>query len=174
MDKNSIRKTIRAYKKQYTDEELKLLSRHITDKLEKHKRFVNADCVLLYHSLTDEVQTHALIEKYKSEKKILLPTVVGNEIELHEYNASASFKKGPFDISESNGKLFEDYSMIDLAVIPGVAFDAHGNRLGRGKGYYDRLLPKLTCIKIGICFPFQFVSDIPCEAHDIPVNEVIY
>lgn len=174
MDKNGIRQEIRKCKKRHTDEELKLLSKNIIEKLEKHPLFVKADNVLLYHSLPDEVYTHELIERYKSEKTIFLPTVVGNEVELHEYNSVSAFKKGYFDIYESDGKLLEDYSIIDVAVIPGMAFDTEGNRIGRGKGYYDRLLTKLTCKRIGICFPFQIVSNIPNEPHDIPVDEVIY
>ena len=57
---------------------------------------------------------------------------------------------------------------------PAWAFDRQGNRLGRGKGYYDRLLPHLpTAYKIGICFPYQLVNDIPTDAHDIRMDEII-
>ena len=63
---------------------------------------------------------------------------------------------------------------IDLAVIPGVAFDRHGVRLGRGKGYYDRLLPlMLNAYRIGICFPFQLLEQLPSEPHDVLMNEVV-
>lgn len=77
---------------------------------------------------------------------------------------------------EPVGSLFpqEEYDQIELAIIPGMAFDAMGHRLGRGKGYYDRLLPQLTAAyKIGVCYPFQFVSDVPSEEHDVRMNEVI-
>ncbi len=75
---------------------------------------------------------------------------------------------------EPAGCLFTDYSAVDLAVVPGMAFDKSGNRLGRGKGYYDRLLPLIGYkYKIGICFPFQFLDSIPVEPTDIPVDEVI-
>ena len=77
---------------------------------------------------------------------------------------------------EPQGKDFTELEKIDLAIIPGMAFDKEGNRLGRGKGYYDRLLQQLrdcTIYKIGICFDFQFLDHIPTEPHDIPVDEVI-
>ena len=137
------------------------------------------DCyntILLYHSLPDEIDTHELIGILHSlGKTILLPTVVGDELELHQYiDETALSVSSTFGIHESIGPLFTDYSKIDLAVIPGIAFTSIGNRLGRGKGYYDRLLPKLQCPLIGIAFPFQMVEWLPCEEHDIRVTEVIY
>ena len=137
------------------------------------------DCyntILLYHSLPDEIDTHELIGILHSlGKTILLPTIVGDELELHQYiDETALSVSSTFGIHESIGPLFTDYSKIDLAVIPGIAFTSAGNRLGRGKGYYDRLLPKLQCPLIGIAFPFQMVKWLPCEEHDIRVTEVIY
>lgn len=137
------------------------------------------DCyntILLYHSLPDEIDTHELIGILHSlGKTILLPTVVRDELELHQYiDETALSVSSTFGIHESIGPLFTDYSKIDLAVIPGIAFTSTGNRLGRGKGYYDRLLPKLQCPLIGIAFPFQMVEWLPCEEHDIRVTEVIY
>ena len=54
-----------------------------------------------------------------------------------------------------------------------MAFTPNGRRLGRGKGYYDRMLPKLKCPLIGLAFPFQIIDDMPCEPHDVSMNEVI-
>lgn len=68
---------------------------------------------------------------------------------------------------------FTNYASIDLAVIPGVAFDRSGNRLGRGKGYYDRLLPHIFAYKVGICFSFQLVEDIPTREFDARVDEIL-
>ena len=81
---------------------------------------------------------------------------------------------GAYNIMEPVGEVFTDYAQIDLAVIPGVAFDRQLNRMGRGKGFYDRLLPQLgDAYKIGICFDFQLVESIECEEHDIRMDEVI-
>ena len=68
---------------------------------------------------------------------------------------------------------FPDPSTIDFAVIPGVAYDVRGNRLGRGGGYYDRLIPKLRCRTVGPAFSFQIFDSIPMEEWDCPVDEVI-
>lgn len=171
--KAEIRKQIRLLKKQYNAEELKEMSQNAIQRIEAHPSFLSAKTVLLYSSLADEVDTKPLISKYAAKKTILLPTVVGDDLELHVYHEESETKKGVFSIEESEGPLFTDYATIDLAVIPGMAFDRNGNRLGRGKGYYDRLLPKLNGKKIGVCFSFQFLDSIPCEKHDIPMDEII-
>ena len=77
-------------------------------------------------------------------------------------------------MEEPTGALFTDYATIDLVIVPGVAFDRDGNRLGRGKGYYDRLLPRIpSAYKVGICFPFQIVEEVPAEPFDIRMDEII-
>lgn len=128
---------------------------------------------MLYHSLKDEVYTHAFIEKWSTLKKIILPAVVGNELELRYYSPHHSLSTGAYGISEPTGEVVTNYADIDLIVIPGVAFSPAGARIGRGKGYYDKLLPNIAAYKIGICFPFQLVDDIPTEELDVAVDEVI-
>lgn len=171
--KADIRRYIRSRKAEFTPEELKEQSTAIIDRLMADSRFAEARTVLLYHSLPDEVYTHKLISEAVKTKTVLLPTVVGDELELHVYTPSTSTHTGVYDICESDGPLFTDYENIDLAVIPGMAFDHKGNRIGRGKGYYDRLLTKLHCPLIGICFPFQYLEKIPVEEHDRKVDAVI-
>ena len=130
--------------------------------------------MLLYHSLPDEVDTHGLVRRWSGQKRILLPVVKGEDLELKLYTGDNHLTQGAFRIDEPTGPAFTDYAAIDLAVIPGVAFDRRGNRLGRGKGYYDRLLPRIpTANTLGLCFPCQLVDQIPTEAHDIPMDEVL-
>ena len=79
-----------------------------------------------------------------------------------------------YGILEPVGEPFTNYHDIDVAIIPGMAFDLAGNRMGRGKGFYDRLLPKLAdARKIGICFSFQLLEHIPTEAHDCPMDIIV-
>lgn len=143
--------------------------------LERITKEENCQTILLYHSLPDEVNTHDLIRiLYAQGYTILLPTVVGCNLTLHVYEGEDTMNIGlAYGIQESLGKLFTEYSHIDLAIIPGMAFTQQGDRLGRGKGYYDRLLPQLTCPLIGIAFPFQLVPAIPTESHDIQMTEII-
>ena len=135
-----------------------------------------AQTVMLYCSLSDEVDTHGLIDTlYGEGKTVVLPVVTGEgEMELRVYHGADSLHRGAFDILEPVGERFTDYESIDLAVIPGMAIDDSGHRLGRGKGYYDRFLVNLPhCYKIGMCFDFQCVEHVPCESTDIAVDEVI-
>lgn len=150
------------------------LSANILAALEAHPAFRAANTILLYYSLADEVATHDFIRKWSHKKRILLPVVTDSDIELRAYSSSTEMETGAFGIEEPTGEAFCNFEEIDLAVIPGVAFDKQGNRLGRGKGYYDRLLPKLSAAyKIGICFPFQLVECVPTEAFDIRMDIII-
>lgn len=135
--------------------------------------FKQAKTILLYYSMKDEVQTHSFIEKWSKCKQIVLPAVVGKELELRIYTSTQELSIGELNILEPIGETFIEYSQIDLAIIPGVAFDKKGNRLGRGKGYYDRLLPRISAPKVGICFSFQLVDAIPSEEFDVCMNKVI-
>lgn len=173
MTKEELRKAIRAIKNQTSSDELTLMSGRAVERLERHLDFVNARIVLLYHSLPDEVSTRDLLLRYAGRKTILLPVVVGEDLQLRVYQPE-TMKTGAFGIMEPEGEPFTRYSDIDLAVIPGMAFDMDGHRLGRGRGYYDRLLPLVPCRKIGLCFPFQFVETVPSEPHDIAVDEVVF
>lgn len=153
--------------------ELSRLSEQLLSKLEESAFFCSAKIVLMYYSLKDEVQTHEFVDKWSKTKTILLPTVKGTDLELCIYSGKKNLTTGAFHIDEPTGKTFTNYAAIDLAVIPGVAFDKEGNRLGRGKGYYDRLLPLIKAPKIGICFPFQFVEKVPSESFDVKMDRII-
>ena len=174
MLKSELRNIIRESKRQLTGDSLDELSLAVIGKLRKHPRFLNARTVLLYHSLPDEVNTRQLIEE-TTGKNILLPRVTDSEnMELRLYTGPGSMKEGAFHIQEPTGKVFTDYKDIDLAVIPGMAFDMHGHRLGRGKGYYDRFLAQIPdTYKIGVCFSFQLVGHVPTEPTDIAMDEII-
>ena len=182
MDKISLRAEIRRRKATYSFKERAHLSRKVIDRLWQDPHWQQAQTVLLYHSLPDEVGTHDLIRRAAAAgKRVLLPVVDGDDLELREYQDEGSLEEGAFHIQEPTGPAVTDLSAIDLAVIPGVAFTPDGRRLGRGRGYYDRLLARLTRqpalarvpYLIGVCWPFQLVEDIPTEAHDISMNRVI-
>lgn len=170
--KKQLRKQIAQEKRRHDHTELTISSSALLKQLEQHPQFVAAHTVLLYYSLPDEVQTHAFIEKWYQQKRILLPAVQGEELELRLYAGRQSLHMGAFHIEEPTGDGFTDFDEIELSIIPGVSFDVRGNRLGRGKGYYDRLLPSLSSYNIGICYHFQLSNEIPTEPFDRPMNEV--
>ena len=173
--KKQLRKTVAQKKAQHPEQELMERSGIMHEQLERLPIFQQAQTILLYYSLKDEVQTHAFVEKWSKTKNILLPVVVGEDLELRRYTGKKDLRtNGPYNIEEPTGELFTCYGDIDVAIIPGVAFDANGNRLGRGKGYYDRLLPKLNnSYNIGICFSFQAFDEIPAEVHDVKMNCIL-
>ena len=174
MNKIEIRKLIKERKSEYRFQELKSESERIIHALENCSHFRDAHTALLYHSLPDEVCTHEFIIKWHLSKRILLPKVQGDELTLHVFSHVNELRQGSYRIMEPHGTEFSQYDDIDLAIVPGVAFDRRNNRLGRGKGFYDRLLPQLrNAYKIGICFPFQFVDEIPVDTFDVPMDMVI-
>lgn len=123
--------------------------------------------------MKDEVHTHAFITKWAEVKKIILPVVIGDQLELRLYTGPQDLTPGVFGIAEPTGEPFYDYASIDIAIIPGLAFDKEGHRLGRGKGYYDKLLPHIPALKAGICFSFQIVEEVPTDARDIRMDIII-
>lgn len=175
-EKKIMRSNVRQLKKRYTKQQLEEMSCGAISRLVDNPYIKQADTIMLYYSLPDEVFTHRVINQLAADgKKILLPVVIDSEnMELREYHDDNDLALGAYDIMEPTGKLFVDYDTIDVAVVPGMMFDMNGNRLGRGKGYYDRFLKKIRKVhKIGICFKFQIADNIPCGVNDVAVDEVI-
>ena len=170
--KKRLRKQIKEEKNRQSKERLLTISSALLKQIEEHPRFIAARTILMYHSLGDEVQTHAFVEKWHTSKKILLPIVQGDILILRHYKGKDSMQVGAFGIEEPIGEEFTNYDEIELGIIPGIAFDRQGNRLGRGKGYYDKLLPLLHSYNMGICYRFQALEEIPAEPFDRSMNEV--
>lgn len=172
MNKKELRKEIRAAKKLHTPEELLLLSELILKQLAQHPRFLGAERVMLYASLPDEVQTLSFLETWRHQKTVILPTVVGDDIIPVELAENVTFAEGDFHIPEPQNHPYT--GDFDLIVVPGMAFDRAGHRLGRGRGYYDRFLARHPQVyTIGLCFDFQLLPEVPAEPHDRIINEVI-
>lgn len=172
MDKNTLRQQIRTLKKQHSPEELRIQSEKILQRLAANPCFLQAEKVMLYASLPDEVQTLDFIETWRYRKTIILPTVVGDDIVPVEMAENVTLAEGNFRIPEPQNHPYT--GDFDLIVVPGMAFDADGHRLGRGRGYYDRFLTRHPDVHtIGICFDFQLLPEIPTEPHDRIIDEII-
>lgn len=176
MNKQELRKDIREKKRHFPQSELREMSLRICDILLANERIKEADTILMYYPLPDEVDVRPLLQELEKQgKTLLLPKVVSNtEMTLHRYEGESSLCIGSYNIMEPIGREYESIEMIDLAIVPGMAFDKEGNRLGRGKGYYDRFLSRARNIyKVGVCFPFQLVESVPSDDNDIKMNDVI-
>lgn len=175
MDKKALRAWVRQRKNECSPAERERQSERIMARLERDPRFAAAKRVLIYWPLPDEVSTCGLIRKYRDEKRFFLPVMRGEELEIRPFageealrceNALGVREPGPCERVWEIGEM-------DLVVVPGLAFDRKGNRLGRGKGYYDRLLKGYEGHKLGIGFDFQLLDAVPADAHDVRMDGVI-
>ena len=171
-EKKAIRRRVAELKGAVSMEEKLRLSEIIMAKLEVLPDFIASNTVLLYYSLPDEVQTEAFLNIWCDRKRIVLPVVEGDDLILKIYRPSM-VNVGYKQIMEPAGTEIVEPHEIELGVIPGVAFDLSNNRLGRGKGYYDRLLPHIKCKMVGLGFGFQIVDRIPMEPFVRPVELVL-
>lgn len=177
-DKATIRRHILSKKKEVLDiDKYFYYSNALMKRLESNSHFCESNTIMMFWSLLDEPHTHDFIEKWCHAKKILLPVIVGENIVLRQYRNVNEMVVGRYGIKEPTGTLFKDFEEIEMAIIPGVAFDNNHNRLGRGKGYYDRFFAKntfSTLYKLGICFDFQIVDSLPVSTWDVPMDDVLY
>ncbi len=172
--KQVFRKNIRELKKLVSSEEKLKKSHLIFSDLEKRQYFSDAKNILCYWSMPDEVQTIEFIIRNMHLKQFFLPVVRGEYLEIRQFEGTEKMTSGEaFNISEPIGKILDDLSSIDLIIVPGIAFDKKMNRLGRGKAYYDTLLPNMKGFKLGVCFDFQYFDEIPATCLDIKMDEVI-
>ena len=175
MEKQELRKQIRAAKRAVPFCEKLSRSATIMQQVEALPQFQQAKTVLLYWSMDDEVQTHDFVNRWYKEKTLLLPCVDGDELRLRQYTGPECMTQGEqFGIGEPTGPEYTDTDKIEMIIVPGVAFDRKGNRLGRGRGFYDRLLKTTpNAIKVGVAFDFQMVEQVPTEPLDVPMNKVV-
>lgn len=173
--KDIIRKLIKEEKRKMDESDRLIRSEIIFQKIERHPVFIQSELILMFYSMKDEVHTHSFLEKWYTKKQLFLPCVDGNVLKLREYHGFQSLTQGEkYNIPEPKGPEFRDIEKIELAIIPGVAFDVSNNRMGRGKAYYDQLLPNLEAYLIGICFDFQYLQSVPTDLHDVKMNEIIH
>ncbi len=171
-DKKELRRIIRERKKQMSDSEKLIEKESVFFQVEQMKVFKEAERIICYWSLPDELDTHDFVLKWYSQKQIYLPRVVGDEVELVLFNGLDHMKTGAFGILEPIGDSVDiTDNNIEIIIIPGVAFTKDGWRIGRGGGYYDRLLPQLqNTYKVGIGYSSQVVENLPVEEHDVKMD----
>ena len=179
--KHTIRQQIAGKRNSLAKEEISNKSSKIKNNLYSLPEFKSAKNILFYVSLNSEVDTKAIIKEQLSKKgkKIIVPYVKkGNQIlQLSEIKNLAELEPKAFGILEPKSEFIRkfDPNKLDLILIPGIAFDMNGHRIGYGYGYYDRFLKKLksNAKKIGLALDFQVVEKIAESPHDIPVDYII-
>jgi 5-formyltetrahydrofolate cyclo-ligase len=133
----------------------------------------DAQNILMFSPMAGEPDVWPLIDMLlMRDKKILLPRLESGTIVACDYKADDILVNSSYGSMEPDIRYAVDSSIIEAALVPGVAFDLKGHRLGRGKGHYDRFLGTLTCFKIGLCFEMQIEEEIPIESHDVIMDAI--
>ncbi len=179
LTKEQIRSKILLRLKTQKEESRERKSKLIKKRLFRTEVFKKAEFVMFYIALKDEVNTEEMIKEAKKlGKKVIVPVCKKNRITLRPciLEDNPSLKKGPYGVCEPAIERGIPLKDLDLVIVPGVAFDKKGNRLGRGKGCYDRFLKKLLkdTPTIGLAFDFQILPSLPRQTHDVSVNKIIF
>jgi len=155
--------------------EVDTLSQQVCRRLEELQPLQQAKVIMGFSSIRNEVNLGPLLQKLQRQgRTILLPRVEGNIMQAVEFRPGEDMGRGSFGIREPLGEPFA-VDKIDVVIVPGLVFDANGYRLGYGKGYYDRFLPRLNqqCFKCGICYEFQVVDNVYPHPGDVPVHWIV-
>ncbi len=140
------------------------------------REFEKAASIALYSPILNEVYTEEIFRAaQESGKELAYPRVTGSVIEFARVLSREDLRPGAFGILEPVGSDLIAASNLDLILVPGVAFDRTGHRLGFGKGFYDRILhnTNLQGRRLGLCFELQLVDRLPAESHDIHMNLIV-
>jgi len=147
------------------------LSGRILDHLQRWEVWKTARRVCAFWPLADEP---GLLAPWPADRAVALPRVQGDRMEMFVTGSREELVPGAFGVLEpSDSAVPMEPSAIDVILVPGLAFDRSGGRLGRGKGYYDKYLAGASGLKVGVCFDEQIVGTIPHEAHDRAMDAVV-
>ncbi len=170
--KQRMRELLIQKRRMLSAEERTAQSELILSQLEKMTVFREAKTVLLYYPKNNEVDVLPLFKRYKRDKVLLLPVTHRNGMTANPYEGNDKMHRGKVGIPEPTTPPFE--GNIDVIIVPAVAFDKEGNRLGRGGGYYDRFLKKQShATFIGVGYDFQLVDEVPVRKHDEKMHRII-
>lgn len=179
--KSSLRKRILALRRAQSSRDIEKKSDNIKGELFTFSTFDEAETILFYLAVKDEVQTEKMIEEsLRKDKRVVVPFIDWQRKEIlpsEIKDLAKDVKIGILKIPQPKKNFYSPFSpaSIDLVIIPGVVFDRKGNRLGFGGGFYDRFLGKLsdTTKLVGLAFELQLVDNVPSQSHDVAVDYLI-
>jgi 5-formyltetrahydrofolate cyclo-ligase len=171
--KNQIRKEMSVLRQNLSDYEHAEQSSQVFKKVEQLPFFEKAKVVMAYWSVKDELATHDFIRKWSKEKTIVLPCIEGEQLLPGRFTDETVLRPHHrFKIPEPVGEKINPQE-IDLVIVPGLAFDRRNHRLGYGKGFYDRFLSGLSAYKVGVCFRFQMMEELPVNEFDVALDLIV-
>lgn len=177
MSKMLLRKAILTRRLSLSGKDYSSYSRIIQEAFISLPEFQSSRSIALYCAVNNEVSTETIIEHALLNGKIVyLPAVVGTDLEFRRLSSLNEVSRGSFGILEPSDQAeVADIEQFDMVVVPGVGFDLAGQRIGYGKGYYDRTFHRLegSGRLTGLCFEFQIVDSLAGEKHDVVMDRII-
>lgn len=148
-------------------------SKKIYKNLKQVDSYINSQNVACYFPIGSEVDTHnIMLDILEHGKHILLPKIVDNSLEFYDIPNLGKLEKGSFDIMEPKDSC-KKAEKIDCVLVPTIGVSKSGDRLGYGKGYYDKFLSSTKAIKISLTYSRQVVKSIPSEHYDIKIDLIV-
>lgn len=176
LDKNHLRKLYLEKRLELSTFEIEKKSSQIAENFLSIDEIKDKKNFSVYLPINNEVDTKFIINNLlKKNKNLNSPyfSKVDNAYYFTKFSGWQKWEKGPYQILQPANPQKIDPTTIQVAIIPGIAFDSHGTRLGYGKGVFDQLLLNSNAVKIGAAYDFQIVGEIPREEHDLVMNTVV-
>lgn len=179
-DKAAFRKRLK--EKRGSLDRREFLSHSISNRLLLNKQFLNAENIFIYISAGSEVQVWGILDYcFKSGKNLFAPRChedkKRNDMSFYKISSLEDLSTGSYGISEPKAyckEMCEADTLSCICIVPGLSFDEKGTRLGYGKGYYDKFLKANSKIySIGLCYEEMLETELPKDAHDMAVDEII-
>ena len=175
--KEELRKRVAALRRALPAEARAQRAALMCERLLALEEFQRARVVATYMPLRFEIAPTVATERaFALGKVVALPRVdsLTKTVTLHRYVAGDELEESSFMVKEPlESAAIVPPQDVDVVLVPGLAFDAHGQRLGFGQGFYDRLLLHMRALRIGLCFDFQLLAEVPSFPHDLPVDCVV-
>lgn len=177
--KRELRKLVRAVKPKLAPADYLAKGHELADALMELPMVRDAAAVVAFWPMRDEVNTGPFIMRVRRMgKRVFLPVMVGDDLVFREFDTYQCLAREPrFGIMEPQGTATMDVSDAGrglVIVAPGMAFTSSGDRLGRGRGFYDRAFAQLPeAHRVGVCYRIQMVREIPTEPHDVTMHRVV-
>ncbi|HOT21090.1 MAG TPA: 5-formyltetrahydrofolate cyclo-ligase [Sedimentibacter sp.] len=176
--KSQLRKRVLNVRNNMSKEDVKKNSNAIMDKITSLDIYKQSKVVFIYMDFKNEVITSNLIKRMLCEKKrVVIPYTdsINTVLIPSEITKESDLKQNSFGYFEPKSILPVNIEEIDLVIVPGVVFDKNLNRIGFGKGYYDKILNRLkpSAKKVALAHDFQVLEDIPAEEHDVKMDMII-
>ena len=175
MTKEILRKEYKQKRAELTDDKKWVKSQNIQNLFIQSDIYKSSKCLMVYMPLGKETETDLIISRAFSDGKVVVIPVTDEStgrITPVVIDKNTEYIKGAFSVREPKEKILCPKEDIDTVVVPGIAFDKKGNRMGFGKGCYDMFLEDFNGVKVGMCYDFQLADDLPHSEYDIAMDYI--